>query len=59
MRRGTVVFAATSIVLGAVILVRTALAGGGAIAIGYVFGAALIGLGIGRLYLLRNGPQRG
>jgi hypothetical protein len=59
MRRGTAVLAVTSIALGVAILLRTALAGGGLLAIGYIFGVGLIALGAGRLYLLRNGPQGG
>jgi hypothetical protein len=44
------VFGSLAIVLGFAILVRTALAGGGAV--GFVVGALFIALGAGRLYLL-------
>ena len=40
-----------AIVLGLAMLVRTAVAGGG---VGYLFGALFVGLGAGRLYLLRE-----
>jgi hypothetical protein len=50
-RRAVVVFAVIAIGLGLAILVRTAVAGGG---VGYLFGALFIGLGAGRLYLLRR-----
>jgi hypothetical protein len=45
-------FAASFIVLGWAILIRTALAGGGAT--GYLFGALFIALGTGRIYLQRR-----
>jgi len=47
----TATLAAVSIVLGAAILVETALLGGG---VGYVFGGLFVALGVGRLYLLRK-----
>jgi hypothetical protein len=50
--RGTVVvFGVVAIVLGLALLVRTATLGGG---VGYLFGALFVGLGGGRLYLLRR-----
>jgi hypothetical protein len=39
------------IVLGVAVVVRTALAGGGALALGYLFGVLLVGAGALRLYL--------
>jgi TRAP-type mannitol/chloroaromatic compound transport system permease large subunit len=46
------IFAVVFIVLGFVMLVRTASEGGG---IGFVIGALFIALGAARLYLLRRG----
>ena len=54
-RRMVLVFGLTAIVLGFVILVRTAYEGGGTV--GFVVGALFVALGAGRLYLLRkHGP---
>jgi len=50
-RRTVVVFGVVAIALGVAIVVRTAAAGGG---VGYLFGALFVGLGAGRLYLLRR-----
>ncbi len=44
------VFAAVLIALGVALLVQTARAGGG---VGYLLGVLFVGLGAGRLYLLR------
>ncbi len=50
--RGLVtVFALTAVGLGAALIVQTARAGGG---IGYLLGVLFVGLGAGRLYLLRR-----
>jgi hypothetical protein len=46
-----ILFALIAIGLGIAILVRTAAAGGG---VGYLFGALFVGLGAGRLYLVRR-----
>jgi hypothetical protein len=54
-RRSVAVFAIVFIALGFAILVRTALAGGGAV--GFTVGALFIALGTARLYLLQK--QRG
>ena len=45
-----IVFAAVLIGLGVALLVQTARAGGG---VGYLLGVLFVGLGAGRLYLLR------
>jgi hypothetical protein len=45
------ILSALLIVLGVAVIVRTALAGGGALALGYVFGVLLAGAGALRLYL--------
>jgi hypothetical protein len=52
-RRSTVVFGLISIGLGIALLVETAAQGGGTV--GFVLGALFLGLGVGRLYLLRRG----
>lgn len=39
------------ILVGAGVLVATALAGGGVVALGYVMGAAFVGIGAARLWL--------
>jgi hypothetical protein len=49
------VFAAVLIGLGIALLVQTARAGGG---VGYLLGVLFIGLGAGRLYLLRTRQGR-
>jgi hypothetical protein len=54
VRRAQVGFALVSIVLGAAILIRTAVLGGSGLAIGYIFGVGLMALGAGRLYLARG-----
>jgi len=51
-RRSIVVFGAVSIALGIALLVETIAVGGGTI--GYVLGLLFVGLGAGRLYLLRR-----
>jgi hypothetical protein len=48
--RLVVVFAAVLIGLGVALLVQTARVGGD---VGYVLGVLFVGLGLGRLYLLR------
>ncbi|HTO24892.1 MAG TPA: hypothetical protein VMJ49_03260 [Gaiellaceae bacterium] len=50
-RQTVILFALVAIGLGIAILVRTAAAGGG---VGYLFGALFVGLGAGRLYLVRR-----
>jgi hypothetical protein len=51
-RRFVVVFGLIVIVLGIAILAETAAQGGGTT--GFVLGALFVGLGVGRLYLLRR-----
>jgi hypothetical protein len=51
-RRFVVVFGLIVIVLGIAILAETAAQGGGTT--GYVLGVLFVGLGVGRLYLLRR-----
>lgn len=51
-RRSTVTFGLLSVGLGLALVIRTALAGGGEV--GYALGALFVGLGLGRLFLLRR-----
>ncbi len=51
-RRLILVFGVVTIALGLALLVETAAAGGGSV--GFVLGLLFIGLGVGRLYLLRR-----
>jgi hypothetical protein len=53
-RRIAVVLATVIVVLGFGLLISTARHGGGSS--GYVIGALFVGLGSGRLYLLRKRP---
>jgi hypothetical protein len=56
MHRGLiVVFAAVFIVIGIALVVQTVRVGGG---LGYLLGVLFVGLGVGRLVLVR-GRQRG
>jgi hypothetical protein len=50
-RQSTLVFGLVSICLGIAIVVRTASHGGG---VGLLIGALFVGLGVGRIYLLRR-----
>ena len=54
-RTSTAVFGVTFVALGLALLVRTALAGGGAV--GFLVGALFVALGAGRLHLLRRGRR--
>jgi len=51
-RRSVALFGLLAVALGFAILVRTAWEGGGTV--GFVVGALFVGLGSGRLYLLRR-----
>jgi uncharacterized membrane protein HdeD (DUF308 family) len=51
-KRSVLVLGLISTVLGLAFLVETAAAGGGSV--GYLLGVLFIGLGVGRLYLLRR-----
>lgn len=50
-RASVVLFAVVAVVLGIAMIVLTALRGGG---VGFLLGPLFIGLGAGRLYLLRG-----
>jgi hypothetical protein len=49
--RLVMLFAAAFVALGVALIVETAVAGGG---VGFLIGALFVGLGVGRLYLLRR-----
>ncbi len=51
-KRSVLVFAVVAIGLGVALFVETAAVGGGTA--GYLLGVLFVGLGIGRLYLLRR-----
>jgi uncharacterized membrane protein HdeD (DUF308 family) len=51
-QRFVFVFGIVAILLGITLLVEAAAAGGGSV--GYLLGLLFVGLGIGRLYLLRR-----
>jgi uncharacterized membrane protein HdeD (DUF308 family) len=50
--RAVVAFGVLAIVLGVALLAETASVGGGSV--GYLVGVLFIGLGLGRIYLLRR-----
>lgn len=50
-RQTTAVLSAVLIVLGVAMIVRTLVAGGGAVAIGLLLGVLFIAAGVGRLYV--------
>jgi uncharacterized membrane protein HdeD (DUF308 family) len=50
--RAVLAFGVLSVVLGIALLVKTASIGGGSV--GYLLGVLFVGLGIGRIYLLRR-----
>jgi hypothetical protein len=56
--RVSLVLSAILVVLGLVTLVRTAVAGGEGVAVGYVFGAALTLAGVGRGWLALQMSRR-
>lgn len=51
-RSSVLVFGVLAVVVGAALLVETAVAGGGSV--GYVVGVLFVALGCGRLYLLKR-----
>jgi hypothetical protein len=51
-RRSVLVFGFLAIGLGIALIAETAAGGGGSV--GYVLGVLFVGLGVGRLYLLRR-----
>jgi multisubunit Na+/H+ antiporter MnhB subunit len=55
-RQSTRVLSLAMIVLGIVLVVRTVLAGGGALALGLVLGILFVAAGAARLYLLGRRP---
>ncbi len=53
-RGATQLLSLAMVVLGALLVVRTLLAGGGLLAVGVLLGALLVAAGAGRLYLERR-----
>jgi hypothetical protein len=51
-RRSILVFSAAFVAIGVILLVRTAIAGGGLT--GYVLGALFVALGVGRIQIERK-----
>jgi hypothetical protein len=51
-RHGVAFFGVVFVALGLALIIRTAVAGGGGV--GYLLGLLFVGLGAGRLYLLRR-----
>ena len=51
-KRSVVVFGVVAVALGIALLIETATVGGGSA--GYALGVLFVGLGLGRLYLLRR-----
>ncbi|WCB94684.1 hypothetical protein DSM104299_03423 [Baekduia alba] len=58
-RQTTVVLSAILVLIGVAMIVRTLVAGGGAIAIGLLLGVLFIAAGLGRLYLNGMLARRG
>lgn len=52
-------FSLVYVVIGAVILVMTVIRGGGPISVGFLIGAAFIGLGLGRYFVQRKISEGG
>jgi hypothetical protein len=57
--RVALILSAVLVVLGVTTIVRTALAGGSGVAVGYVFGGALTLAGLGRGWLALHWARRG
>ena len=55
-RQGTRLLSGAMIVVGVALVVRTVLAGGGAVAIGVLLGVLFVAAGAARLYLLARRP---
>lgn len=53
-KRLVYVLSPAMIVLGVAVLIRTAAAGGGGLAVGYLFGLGLIAAGVLRLWIARK-----
>jgi hypothetical protein len=58
-RGTTYAFSVVLIAIGALALVRTAIAGGSGLAVGYLLGVGLIAAGVLRLAILRRGRTGG
>ena len=53
-RRGTQVLSVAMLVIGVALIVRALAGGGGALAVGVVFGALFVAAGLGRLWVARG-----
>jgi hypothetical protein len=53
-RKGTILFSSLMVVIGVVIVVRTIVAGGGALAVGLIMGVLFCAAGAGRLWVVRK-----
>jgi hypothetical protein len=56
-RAATRILSLTMIGIGVAIIVRTVVAGGGGVAVGFLLGAMFVALGGGRLYLQSRSPD--
>jgi hypothetical protein len=54
-RRGTQLLSVAMLVIGVALIVRALAGGGGALAVGVVFGALFVAAGLGRLWVARGG----
>jgi hypothetical protein len=57
-RRATIVLSAAMLVIGVALIVRALAAGGGALAVGVVFGLLFVAAGAGRLWVTRQSLRR-
>lgn len=57
-RRATIILSAAMVVIGLAMIVRALAGGGGALAVGVVFGALFIAAGAGRLWVARQSVRR-
>ena len=53
-RRGTQLLSVAMLVIGVALIVRALAGGGGALAVGVVFGALFVAAGLGRLWVARG-----
>jgi multisubunit Na+/H+ antiporter MnhB subunit len=53
-RRGTQLLSVAMLVIGVALIVRALAAGGGALAVGVVFGTLFVAAGLGRLWVARG-----
>ena len=53
----TTVFSALMVIIGAGLIIRTLILGGGIFAIGVIMGLLFVAAGCGRLWVARRGPK--